>query len=139
MNPPRHSLTLTLWAALATVLMVGLLPAAFASDAEILTVEGDVEKPVKLHAPAPAYPPEARKQHIQGQLVAKTVINTEGTVESVEIVQSLGDDFDAAVREVLKEWRFEPARLKGVPVAVYYHLTFNFRLDGDKKDTDAEG
>ena len=30
--------------------------------------------------------------------------------------------------ENLKNWRFEPARLDGRPVAVYYNLTLNFTL-----------
>ena len=69
-------------------------------------------------------------------MIARTVTNTEGRVEEVEI----GEDFDAAVREVLKEWEFEPATLRGEPVAVYYNLTFKFRLDSKKsKETEAVG
>ncbi|MCP3957150.1 MAG: energy transducer TonB [bacterium] len=129
---------LSLWSAVAALLVVTLAPAALAGDAKIHTVEGDVEKPVRTHGPAPAYPETARKDRIQGRVIAKTVISTEGTIESVEIVESLGEEFDTAVREVLKEWRFEPAKLDGEPVDVYYNLTFNFKLDGKKKEAESE-
>ena len=36
---------------------------------------------------------------------------------------------DAAVAAVSR-WKYEPARLHGRPVEVYYNLTINFRLPG---------
>lgn len=128
---------LSLWTTIAALLVVTLAPAALAAERKIHAVEGDVEKPIRTHGPAPAYPPIAKEERIQGRVVAKTVITTEGTIESVEIIESLGEEFDAAVRDALKEWRFEPAKLDGEPVDVHYHLTFNFKLDGKKKE--AEG
>ncbi len=35
---------------------------------------------------------------------------------------------DQAAVDAIKKWRFEPATLHGKPVAVYYNLTVNFRL-----------
>lgn len=35
---------------------------------------------------------------------------------------------EEAVRTI-KTWRFEPAKLDGQPVPVYYTLTMNFRLE----------
>ena len=137
MNRRRSSHSLTLFAALA-VLAAIVLPAAFADDAEIFTVGGEVEKPVRAHGPAPAYPPMAKEERVEGRVVARTVISSDGAVESVEIVESLGEEFEAVVRKVLKEWRFEPATRRGEAVSVYYNLTFNFKLNGDKKDADAE-
>ena len=116
------------------LILLLLAPAAFAGEDKILTVEGDVENPVKIHSPAPVYPALAKEERIQGRVVAKTVINTDGEVEAIEIVESLGEAFDASVREALKQWQFEPAKLNGEVVKVYYHLTINFRLDGDKSE-----
>ncbi len=122
----------------AALLLLILAPASLAGEAGILTVEGDVEKPVRIQGPAPAYPEMARKERIQGRVIAQTVINTDGRIEAIEIVESIGEEFDTAVREVLEQWEFEPATLGGEPVSVYYNLTFNFRLDGDKSEKQAE-
>jgi len=35
----------------------------------------------------------------------------------------------ATAVEAIQQWKFEPALCDGKPVAVYYNLTINFRLE----------
>ena len=98
------------------------------AEPEIHHVEGDVQKPVKIESPAPVYPPELKKERVEGQVIAHTVITEEGRVESVEILETPRPEFGDAVRESLAKWKFEPATLDGEPVSVFYQLTINFRL-----------
>ena len=74
----------------AILILLLFAPAAFAGEAVILTVEGDVEKPVRIHGPAPVYPALAKEERIQGRVVAKTVINTDGQVEAIEATGASG-------------------------------------------------
>ena len=111
------------------------------SDSAIHKVEGDVQAPVRLSGERPTYPEEARKERIQGTVVLRTVIDEQGRVTSAEVIEEKSidrEDLRLAAIEAVEDWTFEPATLEGEPVAVYYHLTVNFRLtkDGEKSDTE---
>lgn len=41
--------------------------------------------------------------------------------------------------DALREWTFEPATLDGKPVAVFYNLTFNFRLQEEPVEEAGQG
>ncbi len=63
-----------------------------------------------------------------------SVIDREGHVSSIEVVEEKStdrQDLCQAAIEAVQGWTFEPATLEGEPVAVYYHLTINFRLTKD--------
>ena len=125
--------------AFTTALGLSLFPwssAAHAGEKAIHHVEGDVQKPIRIHGDVPSYPEAAREDRIEGQVVVQSVINTEGIVESMKVVSSPGPAFSEAVSKIMPSWRFEPARLDGEPVDVYYNLTFNFRLDKEKQTED---
>jgi len=92
-------------------------------------VGGEVRKPEKISAPQPQYTEEARKAKIQGVVIAQAIIDIEGRVGSVRILKGLPHGLSESAIETLKTWRFRPATLEGEPVAVYYNLTMNFRLE----------
>ena len=91
-------------------------------------VGGDVQAPVKVHAPQPQYTEIARKARIQGVVIVQAIINKQGTVTNVKVLKGLPMGLDTAAVESIKTWRFEPATLNGKPVDVYYNLTVNFTL-----------
>lgn len=135
----RRSCRLALIAALGFVLLPVMTLAVSSGEEKIRRVEGDVQAPKKIHAPQPGYPELARKERIQGRVVALVVIDKQGKVSDIDIVQSLRDDIDTAVVESLSQWEFEPATLYDEPVEVYYNLTINFRLKRDSSDSDKAG
>jgi protein TonB len=119
--------------ALIGILVVVLSAAALAATGERpIKVEGDVAKPITLHKVQPEYPEQARKDRVTGTVILQTIIDTKGLVTAIELVQSVREDIDKAAIEAIRQWRFDPATLKGEPVEVYYNLTINFRLDKDK-------
>lgn len=93
-----------------------------------IQVGGDVQAPVKTHAPQPQYTEIARKARLQGVVIVQAIIDKEGNVTNVKILKGLGMGLDQAAVDAIKKWRFQPATLHGKPVAVYYNLTVNFRL-----------
>jgi protein TonB len=93
-----------------------------------IQVGGDVLAPTKLNAPDPQYTEIARKARVQGVVIVQAIISKDGRVENVKVLKGLGMGLDQAAVDAIKKWTFEPATLNGKPVAVYYNLTVNFRI-----------
>jgi hypothetical protein len=72
--------------------------------------------------PMPAFPPGGLRR-----FVVSVVVDTEGRADPATL-QTPADLEPAAVnaiREVLPEWRFSPARVSGCPVKQVVRLTFS--------------
>jgi periplasmic protein TonB len=76
------------------------------------------------------YPEDAKKNGIQGKVIVKMVVNKDGTVSNVEVLQSADPLLDAeAVRVVGNLPKFEkPGILNGKAVAVNFVLPISFKL-----------
>jgi len=98
------------------------------SRGDVLQVGGDVEAPVKLHAPRPGYTEEARQARIQGVVMLQVIVDTEGNVIDPKIIKGLPMGLDQQAVETVRQWKFKPALRDGEPVPVYYNLTINFSL-----------
>jgi protein TonB len=96
-------------------------------DGAPLRVGGEIRPPRKVHHVDPVYPPVAVSARVEGAVVLQCTISTEGRVEGVEVLDSPPFLADAAVRAV-SQWRFEPTRLNGQPVAVVMTVTVTFIL-----------
>jgi TonB family protein len=91
-----------------------------------------VEKPVSArpsNAP-PVYPNQLRAANIEGSVIAKFVVDTNGTADmrTFEIVKSDHDAFSAAVREGTANLRFYPAQAGGRKVKQLVQMPFSFSL-----------
>jgi protein TonB len=76
----------------------------------------------------PEYPEEARRNAVEGTVIARVVVNERGEVEEVQVLR--GDPiFRDAVIEALRQWRYEPAAADGVPIKVFHIVRLPFRLD----------
>ncbi|HEX2253195.1 MAG TPA: energy transducer TonB [Thermoanaerobaculia bacterium] len=97
--------------------------------AEVVEIAGEIEAPTKRERlEQPQYTRAARSAQVQGVVVVQTVIDRTGEVIDVRIVKSLHPGLDFRTAEAVRSWRFEPARLDGEPVPVYYSFTTNFVL-----------
>ena len=76
---------------------------------------------------APVYPPLAKQARIQGLVAFKAVIATDGTVKSLKLVGGHPLLVPAA-QAAVKQWRYEPTLLNGVPVEVATRIDVNFTL-----------
>ena len=76
------------------------------------------------------YPKVSRDNNSQGRVDVRFVINTDGTIQDVEVVKSSGDYFldKEAVRLVKSMPKWKPGRINAKPVCVRYVLPVNFRL-----------
>lgn len=73
------------------------------------------------------YPQEAKEKNIQGAVVASFVIQADGSVGTVKIVKKVDPLLDAEAVRVLKSLpKFEPGKIDGKPVSVWYTLPIQF-------------
>jgi protein TonB len=75
----------------------------------------------------PAYPKEARRKHIEGNVVMRAEINTAGDVTDLTVVS--GDPLLApAALEAVRQWKYRPYLLDNSPVNVETQVTVAFVL-----------
>ncbi len=82
---------------------------------------------VKHQPDAPAYPPEAKAQRIQGTVVVVLIIDRQGKVQQAKALSG-PEELHACAVGYAKAWEFEPTTVKGKPVSARFKLTMPFRL-----------
>jgi TonB family protein len=85
---------------------------------------------VRLQPEPPAYPPEAKKQRIQGTVVVELVVDDLGIPVRAHAVKGPQALRSTAVAYALG-WRFEPVLSEGKPTSARFQLTMPFRLRPD--------
>ena len=91
-------------------------------------VGGNIEPPVKIHDPHPAYTEEARMARIQGVVLLQAVLDPQGNVTRLQVIKGLPLGLTESALETVAEWKYKPATKNGLPVAVYLHLAINFSI-----------
>ena len=88
---------------------------------------GDIRTPTKIHHVAPVYPSIARDAEVEGVVIIEATIGADGRVKDTRVLRSQPLLEHAAV-EAVKQWRFTPTLLNGVPVPILMTVTVNFTL-----------
>ena len=95
--------------------------------AQILRVGLGIREPRRIAGAPPEYPTFARNSRVQGVVILEAVINERGAIERVKVLKSV-PLLDAAAIAAVKEWRYTPTLLNGVPISVLMTITMNFTL-----------
>jgi protein TonB len=95
---------------------------------DIYVVTGPVEAPVLILKVQPEYPEIARAAHREGNVILQAVIGADGHVESVSVLRS-EPLFDKSAIKAVSQWVYRPARLRGLPVKVFFTVYVEFRLN----------
>lgn len=75
------------------------------------------------------YPAVAQENGVQGTVIVRFMVDTDGSVGHVVVRKSLSKECDqAAVNVVRKLHRFTPARLEGRPIPVWFTIPIRFRM-----------
>jgi TonB family protein len=77
----------------------------------------------------PEYPEDARAARIQGVVILKAEIDSEGNVANLELVSGHPLLAPAAI-EAVKQWKYKPYLLNGVAVPIETQIQVNFILNG---------
>jgi protein TonB len=82
-----------------------------------------------LSNPRPEYPEEARRQHQEGLVILSVEVGADGQPDNVTMSRGSGFPLlDQAAIEVVRLWRFEPARAGGIPVSSQVDVPVRFTL-----------
>jgi TonB family protein len=78
----------------------------------------------------PQYTPEALQEKIEGSLLLSVVVEADGSVGDISVVQSLDTTFglDDQGVDAARQWTFEPGTKDGIPVAVQVAIEMTFTL-----------
>ena len=96
-------------------------------SSEILPFGEGMNPPHLISGPEPVYPRAAREARVEGTLLAKCVITTEGSLQSCRIMKSL-PFLDEPVLAALAQRRYAPVMFQGHPVNVEYVISLRFEL-----------
>ena len=86
-----------------------------------------VSKGLLLHKVQPIYPYEAMRNHVEGTVLLRAVIDKNGRISSLEPISGPKELTTAAIGAV-EQWRYRPYLLQGEPVEVETQITVNFQL-----------
>jgi protein TonB len=89
-------------------------------------VPAEVMEKLLVHRVEPVYPPEARKENLQGIIALDIVVGRDGSVIAMHPLN--GPDLLArAAMDALRWWKFEPYRMNGEPVVVESRVAVEFK------------
>jgi TonB family protein len=75
----------------------------------------------------PRYPQNALAMHLQGSVQLDAMIDKEGKIANLKVLK--GDAVLArAAMDAVRQWRYKPYYLDGVPVDIQTQITVNFKL-----------
>jgi TonB family protein len=94
-----------------------------------------IEGPIEGHEVHVAYPvvfPDPRVARaelppdVKGDVIVEVTIDAQGKVVETRILQAIGHGIDEKIVAALRQWRYQPATLDGVPVASKHDVHFHF-------------
>ena len=82
------------------------------------------------------YPEAAVKANVSGRVTTQFVVQEDGTIGDVHILKGIGFGCDEeAIRVIKLLGKFEPGKLKGKPVSVFFALPIVFNLESKNEDS----
>ena len=86
-------------------------------------------QPRVIELPKIAYPPDARRAGVDGQVVLRLTIDVRGQVIRVRVLDAPSPSLASAAEEGARRFRFTPALLEGAPVETEIRFTYTFLLE----------
>jgi protein TonB len=87
-----------------------------------------IDPAMLTHRVEPAYPTLARQIRHEGTVELHAIIATDGSVRSLQVLE--GDPlFYQSALDAVRQWRYKPTFLNGLPVEVDTHITVIYKLN----------
>jgi TonB family protein len=89
----------------------------------------DVVKSVTVtkHSP-PNYSTKLKRECGEGRADVRVLIDRNSTCTKVELVSATCEGLGKETMRTVKKWSFKPATVNGRPVAAYYPIHINYRM-----------
>jgi protein TonB len=112
--------------------VVGGLPAeAAAPTIKAVRIGGRMKPPALLHRVNPEYPALALAARVQALLILEATVGEDGHVKEVTVLRGQ-PLFDEPAVAAVKQWRYRPLLLNGVPTPFILTVTLKFSIQGGK-------
>ncbi len=86
------------------------------------------DKPVLTSFSQPEYPEIARASHLEGTVLVKVQVGTDGTVLQAVVIKSVHPTLDREAVKAAKRCKFKPGKQRGIPVKAWMAIPFAFTL-----------
>jgi protein TonB len=90
-------------------------------------VGGQIKEPELTHRVEPVYPDIAVLAKVTGTVILEAMVGEDGTVQSVKVLRS-AKFLDGAAIDAVKQWRYKPLVLNGVPSPFVLTVTLTFSI-----------
>lgn len=108
-------------------------PIAIASQSPSPSPTADYDEPPKVvKLTRPVYPKGPFREGVQGTVLIEFLVDETGSVRNPTVKESV-PGLDAAALDCVRQWRFNPARKGGAPVATLAQAPVTFRITEKKK------
>ncbi|MGH9329288.1 MAG: energy transducer TonB [Vicinamibacterales bacterium] len=87
-----------------------------------------IEPPRLLREVKADYTEEARRRGVTGEVLLEIIVRRDGSVGQITVLQGPGAGLDQRAVAAVRQWRFEAARRRGVPVDVIVEVAVDFNL-----------
>jgi TonB family protein len=99
-----------------------------AAGSDTVTLNAAVVSGTKIAGQPPSYPLPDKIQRVQGTVVLKALIGTDGRIRRLRVVSAPDDQLAISAMTAVKTWRYRPYLLAGLPVNVETQLNIVYHL-----------
>jgi protein TonB len=109
--------------------VVGGLPTEVVPPPEVkpVRVGGLVQAPKLVNRVEPLYPEIARAARTSAVLILEATVGADGRVRDVKVLRGQ-PLFDPSAVEAVRQWRYQPLLLNGIPVPFIVTITLKFNI-----------
>lgn len=93
-----------------------------------IRVGGNVQAANLISQVRPIYPPGAQSAGIEGTVRLQGIIGGDGSMLALSVLGSNDPDLTNAALEAVRQWRYRPVRLNGIPVEIVTTIDVDFKL-----------
>jgi protein TonB len=110
--------------------IVGGLPrdAPAPPPAPVVRIGGKIVTPKRVYGVPPAYPELAVLSNVTGTVVVDAHVDVSGRVKAARFVSG-NPLFEQAALDAVRQWRYQPLLLNGIPCEFMLIVTMNFSLN----------
>ena len=81
-----------------------------------------------IHKVDPEFSEDARRAKFMGVVLVNLIVDQQGQPQNVHVLRGAGMGLDDKAVAAVKQYRFEPAKENGRPLAVELNVEVNFQI-----------
>lgn len=116
-----------------TLVPVPAAPPSGPPAAPLTALPEGAELPVLVTRVDPQYPEQAKRLRLSGDVALRVVVEANGSIGKIDVVSPAPFGMTEAATDAVKRWTYRPARVDGVPVAVWKVIRVRFTLRPERE------